>query len=193
MLALRSAAQLLAAARDVASLAAIAAAAGFDATPLPLDADTCGALGLRDAACELRVISGAGTLRALLVECPARLPLRESVAAITARLAARAPHLLWLLIAARRESSELAMVAWCDGLSRAPRVSALVVDRAHVLASDALTLSSLAATSDAADVLTHASWVEVLGREALTRRFYRTLEGVVADIATDARGEVPQS
>jgi hypothetical protein len=40
-------------------------------------------------------------------------------------------------------------------------------------------------------VLTHASWLEVLGREALTRRFYRALEGVVAEIAESARGEAP--
>ncbi|HSU95065.1 MAG TPA: hypothetical protein VLI43_15260, partial [Gemmatimonadaceae bacterium] len=193
MLALRTAAQLLAAARDVDSLAALAAAAGFGATPLPLDASACTALGLREVACELRVIAGAGTLRALLVECPAKVPLRDSLAAVTSRLAARAPHLLWLIIAARRESAELAMVAWSDGLSRAPRVSALMVDRAHVLSSDALALSSLAGASDAADVLTHAAWLEVLGREALTRRFYRTLEGVVAEVATDARGEVPRS
>ena len=193
MLALRTAAQLLAAARDVDSLAALAAAAGFGATPLPLDANACTALGLREVACELRVIAGAGTLRALLVECPAKVPLRDSLAAVTSRLAARAPHLLWLIIAARRESAELAMVAWSDGLTRAPRVSALMVDRAHVLSSDALALSSLAGASDAADVLTHAAWLEVLGREALTRRFYRTLEGVVAEVATDARGEVPRS
>jgi hypothetical protein len=191
VLALRSAAQLLAAARDVESLAAIAVAAGMSSPPLPLDAEACSALGLADVACDVRVIPGSGTLRALLIECPARLPLRDSVTTITSRLAARAPHLLWLVIAARRESDELAIVAWSDRHSRAPRVSALVVDRAHVLASDALTLASLAATSDAADVLTHASWLDVLGREALTRRFYRTLDGVVGEIATDARGDVP--
>jgi len=191
VLALRSAAQLLAAARDIGSLAALAAAAGFGATPLPLDADACTALGVRDVACELRVVAGAGTLRALLIECPARLPLRDSVATITSRLAARAPHLLWLVVAARRDSSELAIVAWSTGLQRAPRVSALLMNRANVLASDALALSALAATSDAADVLTHASWLEVLGREALTRRFYRALEGVVSEVAGSARGDVP--
>lgn len=91
MLALRSAAQLLAAARDVDSLAAIAGAAGFSAAPLPLDTDACTALGVREVACELRVIAGAGTLRALLIECPARSSLRDSVAVVTSRLAARAP------------------------------------------------------------------------------------------------------
>ncbi|MDQ2765954.1 MAG: N-6 DNA methylase, partial [Gemmatimonadota bacterium] len=190
MLALRSAAQLLAAASDVDSLAAIAAAAGFTASPLPFDAEARTALGVRELACDARIIAGSGTLRALLVECPARLPLRESVSTIAARLAARSPHLLWLVVAARRESAELAIVAWSSGRT-APRVSALMVDRAQVLASDALTLASLAATSDAADVLTHASWLEVLGREALTRRFYRTLEGVVTEVAESARGDVP--
>ncbi|MEP7064909.1 MAG: DNA methyltransferase [Gemmatimonadota bacterium] len=192
VLALRSAAQLLSAARDIGSLAAIAAAAGFGAAPLPLDMEACTALGLRDVACELRVIAGPGTLRALLIECPARLSLRECIATITSGLAARAPHLLWLVVAARRESSELAIVAWCADRSR-PRVSALVVDRAHVLASDALALSSLSATSDAVDVLTHASWLEVLGREALSRRFYRTLEGIVSEVAENARGDAPAS
>ena len=190
MLALRSAAQLLSAASNVGTLAAVAAAAGFTAPPLPLDTDACTGLGVREIACELRIVKGAGTLRALLIECPARLPLRESVAIVSARLAVRAPHLLWLVIAARRESAELAIVAW-SAERAAPRVSALMVDRSHVLASDALALSSLAATSDAADVLTHASWLEVLGREALTRRFYRTLEGVVAEVAEEARGHAP--
>ena len=190
MLALRSAAQLLAAATDVPSLAAIASAAGFTTPPLPLDAEARTALGVRDVVCDARIIPGAGTLRALLVECPARLSLRESVSTLAARLAARSPHLLWLVIAARRESTELAIVAW-SAERAAPRVSALVVDRAHVLASDALTLASLAATSDAADVLTHASWLEVLGREALTRRFYRTLEGVVGEVADEARVDAP--
>ena len=105
MLALRTAAQLLAAASSVGALAAVAAAAGFTASPLPLDADACAALGVREVACELRVVPGAGTLRALLIECPARSPLRDSVTTIAARLAARAPHLLWLVIAARRESA----------------------------------------------------------------------------------------
>jgi len=190
VLALRSAAQLLASASDVSSLAAIASAAGFTTPSLPLDAEARAALGVRDVACDARIVAGAGTLRALLVECPARLPLRESVSILIARLAARSPHLLWLVIAARREAAELAIIAWSSERA-APKVSALIVDRAHVLASDALTLASLAATSDAADVLTHASWLEVLGREALTRRFYRTLEGVVTEAAEEALGDAP--
>ena len=40
-------------------------------------------------------------------------------------------------------------------------------------------------------MLVHASWLGVLGREALTRRFYRALERVVATVAADARTHVP--
>ncbi len=190
MLPLRSAAQLLAAASTVDTLARVASPAGFTAPPLPLDARARTALGLHDVACDLRIVPGAGTLRALLIECPAGAPLRESVATVVARLAARAPHLLWLVFAARRDSTELAIVAWAAELAT-PRVSALVVDRARVLPSDALALASLAATTGAADVLAHASWLEVLGRESLTRRFYRTLESVVAEVAGEARGGAP--
>lgn len=192
MLALRSAAQLLAAASSLDALAALAAAAGFTSEPLPLDADARAALGVNDVAHEARVIAGPGTLRALLVHCPAERPLRECVAALASRLAVRAPHLLWLVIAARAESAELAIVAW-SGERATPRLSALMVDRDNVLASDAQALASLAATGNAADVLVHASWLEVLGREALTRRFYRALEGVVATVADEARTDAPAS
>ena len=191
MLALRSAAQLLATARDIDSLAAIASAAGFTAPTLPLDAVARTALGINDVACDLRVIAGAGTLRALLIESPARLPLRDCISTLAARLSARAPHLLWMVLAARRDSAEMAIVAWSGDRSGVPRVSALAVDRSRVLASDAQAVASLAAVCDAADVLTHASWLEILGREALTRRFYRTLEGVVREVADGARGDAP--
>ncbi|MDQ2931633.1 MAG: SAM-dependent methyltransferase, partial [Gemmatimonadota bacterium] len=190
MLQLRTAAQLLAAASSIDTLAAIAGAAGFTAPPLPLDADARTALGLRDVAPELRIVPGAGALRALVIECPSRAPLRESIATIVARLGSRAPHLLWLVVAARRDSTELAIVAW-SAERAAPRVSALVVDRAHVLGSDALTLASLAATGDAVDILAHASWLEVLGRASLSRRFYRSLEDVVNEVAETARGGAP--
>ena len=192
MLALRSAAKLLAAASTVDELAPLAATAGFAASPLPLDAAACAALGVRDVARNVRVVAGAGTLRAMLVECPTARPLRESVTTLASRLASRAPHLLWLVFAVRRESAELAIVAW--SADRAPaRLSALVIDRTKVLVSDAQALASLAAVGEAADVLVHASWLEVLGREALTRRFYRTLEDVVAHVASEAETAAPRA
>ena len=85
---------------------------------------------------------------------------------------------------------EVAIAAWSPGRS-GPRVSALLVDRTHVVDSDAETLCALAAAMESVDVLTHARWVAVLGREAVTRRFYRTLERLVGALADEARGHAP--
>lgn len=169
-------------------LPALAAELGFATPPLPLDRNARVALGLgeppiRDAA----IAPGSGALRALLVECDPGAPLRDVVSAAAARLSARAPHLLWLLIAAQRDGPELAIAAWCADRSR-PRVSALLVDRTHVVASDAETVNALAGLTGASDLITHAGWLEVLGREALTRRFYRALERVVGELAREAVG-----
>jgi len=54
--------------------------------------------------------------------------------------------------------------------------------------SDAETLCALSASMESVDVLTHARWVGILGREAVTRRFYRTLERLVHALADEARG-----
>jgi hypothetical protein len=98
--------------------------------------------------------------------------------------------LLWLAIACRDATTEVAIAAWAPGRS-GPRVSALLVDRTRVVDSDAETVCALSAAIESVDVLTHARWVAILGREAVTRRFYRTLERLVATLATEARGNAP--
>jgi hypothetical protein len=131
-----------------------------------------------DAAIVAHLADGPGAVRAFLVELNGRAPLRDLLTRIAARLASRTPHVLWLIIATQPASAHVAIAAWRAD-RRSPRVAALVVDRTRVVDSDAETLASLFAATDSrsdADVLTHARWVEVLGREALTRRFYRTLE-----------------
>ena len=187
MLSPASAAALLAAATSLDALAPIAAAAGFSSLPLSLDPVVRSGLGLAELDDAVRLVPGAGTLRALLVECPPSMPIRAHVARIAQRLASRAPHLLWLLVAVEPATGEVAIATWSVASAR-PRVAALVVDRASVLPSDAHTLVALASVSEASDFLTHAFWIETLGREALTRRFYRTLERVVATLAREARG-----
>jgi hypothetical protein len=190
---LRSAAALLAAATTLPALAAIAAEIGFRGPPLPLDADALAPLGL-GAEPHVRaahIIPGTDALRALIIECDPGAPLRDAVAAIARRLTARAPHLLWLLLAVQRDATALAIAAWTP-TPHHPHVAALVVDRAHVLPSDAETLVALSAAKHhddpGSDLRTHASWLDVLGRQALTRRFYRTLEHVVAALARAALG-----
>jgi hypothetical protein len=178
---------LLAAATDVGSLAPIAAAIGCTTAPATLDPETRSALGIPDDCDACRVARGPGTLRALLLEFRGARPMREIVTHLARRLSTRAPHALWIAIVCREATSEVAVAAWSAGRS-GPRVSALLVDRTRVVDSDAETLCALAASMESVDVLTHTRWVAVLGREAVTRRFYRALETLVGELAVRALG-----
>ncbi|HUF26499.1 MAG TPA: DNA methyltransferase [Gemmatimonadaceae bacterium] len=184
---LRFAAELLAAADSLDGLTTLVAALGCDGTPAPLDGDTRAALGIPSAIAGVRIVRGPGTIRALLVELPKHAPARDILATLATRLASRAPHLLWLVAATQRGGTQLTLAVWSAERSP-PRLSALACDRGRVVASDAETVCALAAVRGAADVLMHARWLELLGREALTRRFYRTLERVVRALAEGASG-----
>ena len=184
MLSLRAAADLLTAAATLEHLAPLARVIGGSGAPLPLADDTRVALGLLGTT-EGRIVAGAGSLRILLLEWPRGAPLRENIAASATRLTARAPHLLWLIIGVERAGTALTLATWTADRAR-PRVAALTVDRRQIVPSDAETLCALATASDADDVMTHTRWVEVLGRDALTRRFYRALDGVVTHLASGA-------
>jgi len=187
---LRAAAQVLGDASSLDRLAPIAVAAGCSGTVSAIDDDTLAALGI-SATTAARIVDGPGALRALLLEVTGRPPLRDQLRRIASRLASRAPHVLWLVVATQPSTAQVGIAAWSAERSP-PRVAALLADRERVVDSDAETLATLAAASDGCadtDVLTHTRWVEVLGREALTRRFYRALERRVAALgASLARG-----
>ena len=187
---LRAAAALLAAATDVRSLAPVAAAIGCGDEPSALDTVARAALGIPDDCPSAHVARGPGTLRALLLEVGGSRPMRDVIAQLARRLASRAPHLLWIALTSREANAEVAIAAWTPGRT-APRVSALLVDRRNIVDSDAETLCALGSVLEPVDVLTHARWVAILGREAVTRRFYRDLEGLVAALATRALGSAP--
>jgi hypothetical protein len=182
---LRNAAALLASARSFRDLAPILPALGF-AESLPLDLDGRRAIGLDRAVRRAAVANGAGTLRALLFEPAADAPARETMARVASRVTAQAPHLLWLLVLVQPSTESLVIAAPSPG--GRTRVSALSIEIAHVTDSDAETLAAMADAANGADVLVHHRWRELLGRDALTRRFYRELETVVAKLATSARG-----
>jgi SAM-dependent methyltransferase len=184
VLSLRAAADLLTAAATLEHLAPLARVIGGSGAPLPLADDARAALGISGAN-DARIVTGAGSLRILLLEWPRGTHLREKLTAAAARLTARAPHLLWLVIGVERAGSALTLATWTADRAR-PRIAALTVDRRHVVASDAETLCALATASGTDDVMTHTRWVEVLGRDALTRRFYRALDGVVSHLADGA-------
>jgi hypothetical protein len=179
---LRAAAAILDGAGSIDGLAPIAGIAGCPGEPAPLSADTRRSLGLFDSITDARIATGAGALRALLIEDAGQLPLRTLIARLAARLTSRTPHVLWLIVAAQPATQEVAIAAWsCE--RHPPRVAALVADRSRLVDSDAETLRALGAGAGDQDVLTHARWVETLGREALTSRFYRALDSALSALA----------
>jgi hypothetical protein len=182
---LRAAAELLANARGIDSLAPIAVAVGCAAEPVSLDAATRDHLGIDHTVLDVRIAAGGGALRALLVEVNATTVVRDAVPRIATRLASRAPHVLWLLVATSTERHDVAIAAWTGDRAR-PRVAALIADRRRLVDSDAETMRALIAAAGGQDVLTHARWVEILGRDSLTRRFYHALERAVTGMARSA-------
>lgn len=181
---LRAAAQLLADAATLDALGSIASAIGCAGNIGPLDAALLREIGI-DARSSARIADGPGALRALLISFEGREPLRDLLTRTAARLRSRTPHILWLVLATQSQTSAAAVATWQTG-ERSPRIAALLVDRSRVLDSDAETLAALIAARDErpdADVLTHARWFEILGRESLTRRFYRELEVRVEALA----------
>jgi hypothetical protein len=182
---LRNAAELLAGARSFRDLAKLSAPLGFT-EPLALDLDARRALGLDRTIKRASVANGSGTLRALLLDPAADSPLRETVARAAARVTAQAPQLLWLLIVAQPSANALVIAA--PAADARARISALSMDVAHITDSDAETFAAMADAVCGADLLVHHRWRELLGRDGLTRRFYRELESVVGTLADTATG-----
>ncbi|GAC1657488.1 MAG: hypothetical protein NVS4B3_24070 [Gemmatimonadaceae bacterium] len=179
---LASAAALLARARSLDELSALAAAVGCGEPPGPLDVEARRALAIPDAFTRASVATGPGALRALLVETQAAISLREDIGRLAAKLVTRTPHLLWIVLATDPRGSSVAVATWTADRA-VPRTAALIADRTRILDSDAETVRSLASARGMVDILTHARWTEVLGREALTRRFFVTLERSVRGLA----------
>jgi hypothetical protein len=187
---LRSAAAALAAPPGIDALAAIATLAGCGGVPATLAPSARDALGLPPVL-DARVIAGPGALRALLLRCDASATLRDSVFQVATRLASRTPQLRWLAIAEDESATERIIATWSPA-TVPPRVAALSACRAHLVDSDAETLCAIAAAAGPDDLLTHARWLEILGRDALSRRFYRELESSVESAAAALPSAIPR-
>ncbi len=185
MLPLRRARDLLASVSTLEHLADIAREIGFAGPARNLDAATREGIGIPAEVTHLRIIRGAGSARALLLDIGAGTPFKDVLAHTASRLAARAPQLLWLLIAIDGKRTHVAILTFSRERNP-PRVRALLCERARVIDSDAETLCALASTRGHLDVMMHFRWTEILGRDALTRRFFATLEGVVTSLAASA-------
>ncbi len=172
---LRHAAERLAQANTPSGRLALAFALGFDPVALPVDDDSARRLGLPAEVAGAQIVRGRGALRALLLEAPTEPSLRALLTRVAAALASRTSHVLWVVIAAAANGDDVGVACW-SAAARGPRVFALVAKRGRLVASDAETLCALAATSEGDDLLVFTRWCDLLGREALSRRFYRILE-----------------
>src|SRR5204863_123533 len=121
-------------------------------------------------------------------EVSARLTRVEQIVEATASAIARnASSLLWLVIAVRSTPPDFAILCWRSNGSRV-RVASLICSRDHIVQSDAETLCTLAAVGGESDLLTHARWLDVLGRESITNRFFRALEKLVLELGDSLTG-----
>lgn len=184
---------LLRSTHDDAALHALLASLGFPTTPLPLDELARERLGLPpDAVLDARVARGDGVLRALVLDLAPHASIRDAVALVARRISMRVPQLLWLLVARAANAAPLAIATWHG--TPTPRLAALITDRDHVTASDAETLCALVAASRVTpDGVRHLRWVETLGRESVTRRFFGALRGAVTTMTDALTPTVPDA
>lgn len=170
-------------------LATLAGSLGFG-PPQKVGRTMRARFGLTTGTSRVRVAAAAGSLRLLLVDflviTEGSPPLRDAAASAARSLSREAPDNLWLLLA--RDPDAHAIIIAAPPPGGVGPISALVVDQLHVLNSDAETCAALAACDGGSDLLMHLRWRETLGRDALTRRFYRDLERCVHSLASSAIG-----
>jgi hypothetical protein len=145
--------------------------------------ETRRALGLDDAVLDASVATGRGALRALLLTVRDDASIREVLPRYAGRLATRAAHALWVIVAFQPSRGEVAIAAWSAD-QRPPRVAAVVVERRHPVDTGAETLRALSVAAGERDVLAHMRWVEILGRDSLTARFHGA--GAVSALASSS-------
>jgi hypothetical protein len=164
---------------------------GFSGRALPLDTASRTRLGIAEVVLAARVSIADGALRALSVEIAREISPRDCIEHIARELTRRAPQLLWLVVAVQRDGDALGIATWRSGGS-APRVAAMLTERGSVVDSDAETVCALsAATAASGDVMRHMRWLDILGRDAVTRRFFRALSASVATLSSSLGPAVP--
>jgi hypothetical protein len=190
VLTLRGSAALLASASTIDGLTRLAAHIGFAGLPSTVDQELRSSLGVPPQAVDAVIVSGSGSLRALLLALPKATPMREVLTRLANRLAARTPQTLWLIFATEHDGDVVAVGAPSAAVKPA-RVAALVVSRGRIVDSDAETIRLLATAQAQDDLAAHARFIEILGRDAISRRFFKTLEHCVGRLALSASAGSP--
>lgn len=151
--------------------------------PARLDEGTQRLIGVPGELASVRIAPGPGTTRLLLAVAGETRSARDATTRVAASLSRRAPHFLWLVAISIEQCEELVVAAW-----HAAGIAALVVDRRRPRSSDLDTLGAVRDAMTGPDLLIHQRWIEILGREAITRRFFHTLRDVVDELASGASG-----
>ena len=181
---MRAAAGLLSSARSLDGLSSLLVAARLTDALIPLDQPALDALGVVDAQ-DVRMGAGEGEIRVLAIRLAGANATRETVQRLTSRLASRAPHVAWIVGAVDAPGERASLVAW-SGTARSRRIAAFAWEPDAVVDSDAETLCAVHAASQSDVGLRHSRYLEVLGRDSLTRRFFRALESQVTALAASA-------
>lgn len=192
MQSLASAARLLRACTSVNGLEPLLRELGFKSHLVPLGDDHRALLDIPGNIEDARVASGRNALRALAFAVPDGMDGREMVQRVAAKLTARAPQLFFLLAAVEQHRRRATLAAFSATGVR-PRVAALVVHSENIVDSDSETVCALAAACGGSDVTTYCRWIEILGRESTSRRFFRELERVVGSLAQSVESSTGDS
>jgi hypothetical protein len=140
-------------------------------------------LGLPDDLENVQFAAGSGGLRALSFDISGSSEFRSVLSSVAARLASRAPQYLWLMCAAQPALDTIGIAVFTHERSK-PRVAALVTVRSDVVDSDAETVCAMTAVANGSDAFQHSRWADILGRESISRRFFRELERLVGALAS---------
>jgi hypothetical protein len=179
---MRASAALLSQARSVESLTTLLADADLAPSTVALEAgelENLGASELRDA----RLGISGSACRALVGSMARHSSARDVIPRLARRLASRAPHVLWMIALVDEVGASCALATWSFAASGQLRIVSFVWSPDTVVDSDAETLRALSAVADGDDGIRHARWLEILGRDSLTRRFFRVLNGQIGAIA----------
>jgi hypothetical protein len=181
--------ELLRGARSIEGASFILRELGFTGPILPVDGRTRTALKLPESVRLACIARGDDSLRGLVLELNDDTELRHLLGSVAKSLSQSAPQFLWILCAVRPSTGDLAIACWSAARSRV-RVASLMCRADKLYTSDAETLCALSAVRGETDLVTHAGWLDVLGREAITRRFFAALQSVVAELGDSLNGRI---
>ncbi len=187
MLTIRAASALLARAHSLDGARPLLRVLGFTDQPHTVDAALRASLGLDSSITRARLFAGEGSLRALLAQLPAHADVRDSARRIATALDRHSAGSAWLLVLLHEPTQSLTL-AVISGKGATTKLGVLRVDQRRITDSDADTLRALAGVPRTHDTLAYARWTDILGRDALSARFYRTLDRLVRHMAHSAVG-----